>query len=478
MPVAPTRPSSPSVSVVIPAGTATLPVLLATLPAVAEVIVVVGRDDDTSAVAVRATRVIRQTRAGVGNALACGVAESTGDIVVTLPGDGSGDPAELPRYVRALQDGADVAQGSRFRGGGRDLSGGPLSRFGVRILLWLMAALFGCRRTDPGFGFRAFWRDVAGTVGLPRVAGTDPVRGDGAEVEPLLSVRAGAGGLFVTEVPAVAYPRTAPATRLGLLPAARALIAERVAQRRAVRAAETDSIVVLTGRNPAASRPGLLGRTGTDAHPAGLAHLAPNSSRISSSGGPGGAFEGGFDPMNGVADRLRAELDRVPPGERPAPRWPATNPWAGSDRAARPGDPGPAAGRRGPEGVERRKGPRASGLPGANDEHRPGLPGSGDKRGFGLSGLGGSSLGGSSLGGSGFGGSGFGEAGAAAGGTGDATTVRRRWRDNRGSAAAREVGNGRRRMQGRPNLRVINGEGGGGGRTGKLRAVPHPDQNE
>ena len=46
-----------------------------------------------------------------------------GDVVVTLNGDGSTDPAEIPRFVSALVDGADVALGSRYADGGRDLTG-------------------------------------------------------------------------------------------------------------------------------------------------------------------------------------------------------------------------------------------------------------------------------------------------------------------------------------------------------------------
>ncbi|GAA4590096.1 hypothetical protein BJY16_009118 [Actinoplanes octamycinicus] len=412
-------------SVVIPAGTAALPVLLAALPATAEVIVVAARDDDTTAAAVPpAVRVVRQTRDGVGNALACGVAESTGDVVVTLAGDGSCDPAEIPRLLQALRDGADVAQGSRFRDGGRDLSGGRFARIGARVLLWLMAVLFGCRRTDPGFGFRAFWRDVAGSVGLPRVSGIDPVRGDGAEIEPLLTVRAAANGLFVTEVPAVAYPRTTPATRPGVLPAVWALAGEHVDRRRAARGGEAESIVVLTGRTaPAASAasaavPGVLGRTGTD-------------TRLINAGGLGGG------------------ADRRPAGDEPGARWPATNPRGG--RLPEPG-------------VDRRQGPRRAG-------------GSASGLSFGSPGISGGRVVGSA---GASGGLSFGSAGASNGQAGgDGATARRPWRDNAGGAAAREVGAGRRRMQGRPNLRVINGEGGGGGgRTGKLRAVPRPDLNE
>ncbi|MEV6343918.1 glycosyltransferase family 2 protein [Actinoplanes sp. NPDC051851] len=242
------RPVSPTVSIVIPAGTAALPVLVSTLPAVAEVIVVVGRDDDTTRAVPRAARVIRQTRSGLGNALACGVAASTGDVVVTMPGDGSCDPAEVPRLVKALREGADVAQGSRYRVGGRNLGGGGFARVADRIVLWFMSVLFGCRRTDPGFGLRAFWRDSAAAVGLPRVAGHEPCRGDGPEIEPLLTVRAGENGLFVTEVPATAYPGGGSP---GLATSLRVLFGEYLVMRRAAAAPPPESIVVMTGRTRA-----------------------------------------------------------------------------------------------------------------------------------------------------------------------------------------------------------------------------------
>ncbi|WP_089296464.1 glycosyltransferase [Actinoplanes regularis] len=411
MPVPPLRPSSPSVSVVIPSGTTALPVLLAALPAVAEVIVVVGRDDDTTAVTTRATRVIRQTRTGVGNALACGVAASTGDIVVTLPGDGSCDPAELPRYLQALRDGADVVQGSRFHGEGRDLSGARTSRAVARIVLWFMAVLFGCRRSDPGSGFRAFWRDVAGAVGLPRVSGIDPVRGDGAEIEPLLTVRAGRNGLFVTEVPAVAYPPTAPAARAGLADSVWALLTEHFALRRAVREAETGSIVVLTGRKAEIAEPDVLGRTGTDA---GLINSGPRP-RAATAGHAGSA-----QPPAGP---------RTGTGSLPTGHWPASNPRHDSPERDRVTEPGL---RRTSLDLDRRQGSRRPGGHVADEPERT---------------------------------------------PEDPAMMRRQWRDNGG--ANRAPGEARQRLQVRPNLRVINGEGSGSGsRTGRLRAVSPDDPHE
>ena len=45
---------------------------------------------------------VRQTRRGKGNALACGFAAATGDIIAMVDADGSADPGEIPRFVEAL----------------------------------------------------------------------------------------------------------------------------------------------------------------------------------------------------------------------------------------------------------------------------------------------------------------------------------------------------------------------------------------
>src|SRR3954470_22456579 len=106
--------AEPRVSVVIPTfnEAKNLPHVFALLPAdLHEVIVVDGRStDDTIAVA-RAlrpdVRIVAQNRRGKGNAMACGFAAVTGDVIVMLDADGSADPREIPDYVTALLSGAD-----------------------------------------------------------------------------------------------------------------------------------------------------------------------------------------------------------------------------------------------------------------------------------------------------------------------------------------------------------------------------------
>ena len=119
------RPNRISISVVIPTlnEAANLPHVLTRLPDIVdEVVLVDGHSiDDTIAVArpMRPdVRVVLQDGRGKGNALACGFAAATGDIIVMLDADGSTDPAEIPRFVDALLAGSDFAKGSRFAAGG------------------------------------------------------------------------------------------------------------------------------------------------------------------------------------------------------------------------------------------------------------------------------------------------------------------------------------------------------------------------
>ncbi|GAA0810013.1 glycosyltransferase family 2 protein [Spirilliplanes yamanashiensis] len=206
-------------SVVLPALNEenNLPLVLEGLPDLVDEVVVVdgGSVDDTVAIA-REVRpdavVVRQTRRGKGNALVCGFAAATGDIIVTLNADGSTDPGEIPRYVDALLAGAEVAHGSRYRAGGGSFEGSRWDDLGNRTLNTMVNALFGTRFTDLAFGYNAFWRSLLPALDLPEADGPAPRRGgavwgDGPEIEPLINIRMAAQGLRVVEVASIGYPR-------------------------------------------------------------------------------------------------------------------------------------------------------------------------------------------------------------------------------------------------------------------------------
>jgi glycosyltransferase involved in cell wall biosynthesis len=207
------RQAQPRVSVIIPTlnEARNLEHVFAALPAgLHEVILVDGHSTDgTPAVArqlMPSIRILSQTRKGKGNALACGFAAATGDIIVMIDADGSTDPAEIPAYLRALTDGADFAKGSRFAPGAGSADITPLRRLGNKALGLLVNTMYRTRYTDLCYGYNAFWASAVPAFGL-RPDGTGKTWGDGFEIETLINLRAAAAGLAITEVPSYEHAR-------------------------------------------------------------------------------------------------------------------------------------------------------------------------------------------------------------------------------------------------------------------------------
>ena len=207
------------VSVVIPARNEArnLPHVLRALPVgLHEVILVDGHSIDDTIKVTRQVRpdvkIVLQTRRGKGNALACGFAQVTGDIIVMLDADGSADPSEIPAFVAALAAGAEFAKGTRFsRGGGsHDITG--FRRLGNAALNGLVNLLFRTRFTDLCYGYNAFRVQLLPRLDLPSVDATGAAAdgmlwGDGFEIETLINVRIAHAGARITEVGSIEKPR-------------------------------------------------------------------------------------------------------------------------------------------------------------------------------------------------------------------------------------------------------------------------------
>ena len=189
----------PTVSVVIPTlnEAANLPHVLGRLPeGIDQLVMVDGGSTDGTVEVARSLRpealILDQDGHGKGDALRCGFAAASSDIIVMLDADGSTDPSEIPRFVAALVTGADFAKGTRFVTGGGSSDITSLRRFGNRVLSAAVNLLFGVRYSDLCYGYNAFWTKHVDAINVDC---------DGFEVETLMNIRAHRAGFHVIEVP-------------------------------------------------------------------------------------------------------------------------------------------------------------------------------------------------------------------------------------------------------------------------------------
>jgi dolichol-phosphate mannosyltransferase len=126
--------------------------------------------------------------------------------VITMDGNNKDDPKSLPRFVRALADGVDHVQGSRFVPGGQAVRTPWIRLLGLRLVhAPLISLAAGRRYTDTTNGFRGY---SARFLQDNRVA---PFRDvfSGYELHYYLAIRAPRLGYRVEEVPVTrAYPAT------------------------------------------------------------------------------------------------------------------------------------------------------------------------------------------------------------------------------------------------------------------------------
>ena len=140
----------------------------------------------------------RSEKAGLGQAYAAGFAAAAtlnGTIFCEMDADFSHNPNDLPRLIAAIDEGADLAIGSRYVPGG-GTEGWPwhrqaISRGGNRYA----ALMLGIRVKDATAGFRAFRSSAIKTL--------DPASCDasGYAFQVEMARRAEEAGLRISEVP-------------------------------------------------------------------------------------------------------------------------------------------------------------------------------------------------------------------------------------------------------------------------------------
>lgn len=193
--------SRPLVSVIIPTlnESANLPLILPYLPMqwVDEVILVDGRStDNTIEVAkniIPSIRVVLETKKGKGAAMAAGYRAARGDILIVMDADGSNDPREIPRFIKALLEGADFVKGSRFAHGAGTTDMPRFRQAGNLGFVIISNVLFGTHFTDLCYGYHAFWRYCLDSIDFDKF--------DGFEIDTALYLQAVRANMRIVEVP-------------------------------------------------------------------------------------------------------------------------------------------------------------------------------------------------------------------------------------------------------------------------------------
>ena len=158
-----------------------------------------GSSDDSAALAQAAgARVVLETRRGYGSAYLAGFAASRGRYIVMADADLTYDFDDIPRFVAALEDGAEMAIGDRMD----NIQPGAmpwLHRYvGNPLLTGLLNFLFSTGINDAHCGMRAVRREALERLDL---------RTTGMEFASEMVIRASKENLRITEFPIEYHPR-------------------------------------------------------------------------------------------------------------------------------------------------------------------------------------------------------------------------------------------------------------------------------
>jgi glycosyltransferase involved in cell wall biosynthesis len=158
-----------------------------------------GSSDDSASLAQAAgARVVLETRRGYGSAYLAGFAAARGRYIVMADADLTYDFDDIPRFVAALEEGAEMAIGDRMD----NIQPGAmpwLHRYvGNPLLTGLLNFLFRTGINDAHCGMRAVRRDVLDRLDL---------RTTGMEFASEMVIRASKENLRIAEFPIEYHPR-------------------------------------------------------------------------------------------------------------------------------------------------------------------------------------------------------------------------------------------------------------------------------
>jgi len=147
---------------------------------------------------------------GFGNAIKEGFKHAEGDIIIPVMGDLSDDPKDIPKLVRKIEEGYDIAYGSRFIKGGSVKDYPTVKMLANRIFNNTVRFLFGIPHRDVTNAFKAYKREVLDAIGI------ENMESEGFDLTVELPLKAHILGFKSVEVPVSWYGRKRGEAKLKL----------------------------------------------------------------------------------------------------------------------------------------------------------------------------------------------------------------------------------------------------------------------
>jgi glycosyltransferase involved in cell wall biosynthesis len=101
-------------------------------------------------------RVHHQQSRGYGAGILEALRETSADIIIEFPPDGSSLPEKIPDLLAKINEGYDVVVASRYRDGAKSYDDDMVTRLGNWLFTTMINVLFGAHYTDTLVGFRAY----------------------------------------------------------------------------------------------------------------------------------------------------------------------------------------------------------------------------------------------------------------------------------------------------------------------------------
>lgn len=152
----------------------------------------------------------RHSSPGFGNAVKEGFRNASGDIIIPVMGDLSDDPHDIPKLVQKIEEGYDIAYGSRFTEGGATEGYPKAKMVANRAFNNMVRLLFGIRHKDLTNAFKAYRKEVLERIGIDNLEAT------GFDLTVEIPLKAHIMGFTSAEVPVTWHGRERGEAKLKL----------------------------------------------------------------------------------------------------------------------------------------------------------------------------------------------------------------------------------------------------------------------